>query len=311
MLFRHDYLIVAAAMAAGSLAYAQEDLPDSALQIEAEYSRSAANTAFGFGSLWIANGFKVLRLDVAAGDFIEIGLDGASQKQRKIAVGEDAVWVPDVGADVIFKIDPKSNAVVGAFPVDMLSTQGSIGVGAGSVWVVSADGFEKTLVRLDADTGDEQATIALPNAGLGVAVGFGAAWVTSGMGDSLYRVDVDTNAVTATLDVGDGPMFVAAGEDSVWVQIQGDASIVRVDGTSGDIAARIETGLPRGAADIEIGGGYLWLNTPYTVPLAQIDPASNTLVRRFSGPQGADAVDYGDGALWISGRSIKRVTPPE
>jgi len=311
MMFRSGWLTVAFALAVGSHACAQEDFPNEALQIEAEYPRSAMNTAFGFGSLWIANGFKTVRLDASTGEIIEINLDGASQKQRKIAIGEGAVWVPDVGADMVFKIDPTSNEVIGAFPIDMLATQGSIAAGAGSVWVVSADGFEKTLVRLNADTGEEQARIALPNAGIGVTFGFGSAWVTSGIGDALYRVDADSNAVTAELDLGDGPLLVVTGEGSVWVHLQSDASMVRVDGTKGDIVARIETGLPSGVADLEFGDGYLWVNTPYKVSLAQIDPGSNTIVRKFSGAQGADAIDFGDGALWISGRSIKRVTVPE
>jgi len=311
MTSRYFWLVATAAMIAGSLAIAQEELPDEVLQIEVEYPRSAMNTAFGFGALWVANGFTILRLNAATGEIFEIGLDNASQKQRKIAVGEGAVWVPDVGADMVFKIDPATNAVVGSFPVDMLSTQGSIGVGEGSIWIVSAEGFEKTLVRLDSVTGVQQAAIALPNACVGVAIGFGSVWVTSGTGDALYRVDASSNTLTATLDIGDGPMFVVAGEDSVWVHLQSDASIVRVDGASGDIVARIETGLPRGAADIEIGGGYLWMNTPYTVSLAQIDPGSNSMIRKFLSAQGADAIDYGDGALWVSGQSVKRVTPPE
>ena len=309
-MFRNAWIVAAAMLALGSKAYAQEDLSDEAIRIEAEYARSAMNTAFGFGSLWIANGFKVARLNAGTGEFLEIDLDGASQKQRKIAIGEGAVWVPDVGANLVFKIDPASNEVIASFPVDMLSTQGSIAIGAGSVWIVSAEGFEKTLVRLDSESGKEQASIELPNAGVGVAFGFGSAWVTSGMGDALYRIDADSNALMAQIAVGDGPLFLAAGEDSLWVHIQSDASIVRVDGTSSKVIAKIDTGLPSGVADIEIGGGYLWINTPYTVSLAQIDPNTNALIRKFSGAQGADALDYGDDSLWISARTIKRVTPP-
>lgn len=292
-------------------ARAQEELLEKDLIIEAEYPRSATNTAFGFGSLWIANGFKIVRLDGASGEIIEIGLTGSSQKQRKITVGDGAVWVPDVGTDTLFKIDPIENQVIGAFPVDMLATQGSIAVGAGSVWVILADNFEKTLARLDADSGEEQAKIALPNTGVGVAFGYNAVWVTSGMGDALYRVDAETNVVTEELKIGDGPLFATVGDGSVWVHIQSDASVVRVDGNDGTITARIETGLPSGAADIEFGDGYLWMNTPYNVPLAQIDPVSNTVARKFSGAQGADAVDFGEGTLWISGRSVKKVTLPE
>lgn len=291
--------------------YAQEELSSDDLVVERELKRSALNTAFGFGSLWIAAGFNVLRVDASTGEIVEINLNGASQKQRRVAIGEGAVWVPDVGSDGVFKINPETNSVVMKIDVDMLSTQGTIGVGEGSIWVVTADGFEKTIARFDAGTGERQATTDLPNAGIAVAVDFGAVWVTSNIGDELYRIDPETNSIAATQPIGDGPMFVTTGEGSVWVHIQSDASIVRVDGQTGNIVATVATGLPAGAADIEVGGGYVWMNTPYSVALAQIDPSSNSLVRRFSGPQGADSLEYGDGAVWIGGRSLRRVTPPQ
>ena len=86
MSFRHGWMFAAVGLAAGSVTDAQEDLSVEALQVEAEYVRTATNTAFGFGSLWIANGFKVVRIDASTGENTEIDLNGASQKQRKIAV---------------------------------------------------------------------------------------------------------------------------------------------------------------------------------------------------------------------------------
>lgn len=304
-------LTMASILMLAGAANAQEELSNDELVVESEMNRSATNTAFGFDSIWVAAGFNALRIDASTGELAEISLSNSSQKQRKISIGEGAVWIPDVGVDAVFKIDPATNEVAARIDVDMLSTQGSIGVGEGSIWVVTADDFEKTLARFDAETGEQQATIALPNAGVGVAVNFGSVWVTSNMGDELYRINPETNTVDAILPIGDGPMFVATGEDSVWVHIQSDASIVRLDGRTGEVVATIETGLPAGAADIEVGGGFLWMNTPYSVSLAQIDPSTNELVRRYSGSQGADSVDYGDGAVWIGGRSLKRVRPPE
>ena len=107
-------------------AWATEDLAVEDLIVEKEFKRNAGNMAFGYGSLWVATGFKVLRIDAANNEIAEIELEGATQRQRRVAVGEGAVWIPDVGKGVVFKIDPESDAVVAEIPVNMLSTQGSI-----------------------------------------------------------------------------------------------------------------------------------------------------------------------------------------
>lgn len=287
-----------------------EELPADDLAVVQEMKRNAMNTAFGFDALWVATGFKLLRVDPASNEITEIALKDASQKQRRIAVGEGAVWIPDVGAKTVFKVDPEAREVVAGIPLNMLSTQGSIGVGEGSLWVVSADGFEKTLVRIDAATGDLEASIALPSAGVGVMAAYGAVWVTSNMGDELHRIDPATNTVASTVKMGDGPLFMTAGFDSIWVHNQTDALVYRVDPANGEVLATIETGLPSGLADIDAGGGSIWINTPYNVPLAQIDPATDTLVRRYAGRTGGDTLRFGAGSLWIGGATLRRVTPP-
>jgi virginiamycin B lyase len=305
--------ILAIALSSGLLqttAAMGQDLAIEDLVVEAEIKRRAINTAFGFNSLWAANGFTVLRISATNNETVEFELEGASQKQRPIIIGDDAVWIADVGSDLIFKIDPKTNAVAATLPVDMLSTRGSIAIGEGSVWVVIAEEFEKTVARYDADTGHLQASIKLPSSGVGMAFGFGSVWVTSNTGDALYRIDPATNTVVSTTDLADGPRYMTTGQGSVWVHIQSDASIQRIDGQSGELLATIETGLPRGAAFLDLGGGFLWMNTVYKVPLAQIDPGTNKLVRRFSGQYIGGSIRFGAGSLWVGGATIKRITPP-
>ena len=81
---------------------------------------------------------------------------------RDIGIGEGAVWVPDCGKGVIFKVDPGSERVVLTLSVEMFTNEGSIGVGEGAVWVMTPERGGKTLTRLNAATGDVEATIALP-----------------------------------------------------------------------------------------------------------------------------------------------------
>jgi hypothetical protein len=45
--------------------------------------------------------------------------------------------------------------------------------------------------------------------------------------------------------------------------------------------------------------------------VAQIDPKTNTLIRKFMGGFGfGEAIRYGPGSLWVSGSSIHRIQPP-
>jgi streptogramin lyase len=291
-------------------ALATEELTAEDLSIKLEVKRNANNMAFGFDALWVAAGFNVLRIDATSNTVTEIKLEDASQKQRRVAVGEGAVWIPDVGSNAIYKIDPETNSVATKISVNMLSTQGSIGVGEASVWVVTAERFEKTLARYDAENGELIATIELPSSGVGVTVGYGSVWVTSNMGDELLRIDPSTNTVVGTTKLEDGPLFMVTGHGSVWVHIQSDASIQRVNAETGAVLATIKTGLPRGTGDIDAGGGYVWINTPYQVPVAQVDPETNTLVRKFTGKLGGDSIRFGADSLWIGGPSIRRVIPP-
>src|SRR5262249_40628832 len=223
---------------------------------------------------------KLARASAADNSVVDIELPGTIGKYRGIAVGEGAVWVPDIGAQTVYRVDPASNAVVATFPVFIFGSEGSIGVGEGAVWLTTADDHDKTLVRYSAATGAEEARIALPGPGIGVVVDFGSVWVTGYQEGALYRIDPKTNAVVGTTKLHARPRFVASGENGIWVLNQGDGTVQRIDGSTGELLATIETGLSGNGGDIVCGGGYVWVTMPMT-PVAQIDPKTNTLIRAF------------------------------
>jgi len=295
---------------APGLSSAAEEVPADKLVIQAKIPKGGDFMGFGFDSLWIVSGLKLVRVSAADNSAAEIELPGTIGKYRGIAVGEGAVWVPDVGAETVYKIDPASNTVVGTFPTFMLGSEGSVGAGEGAVWLTTADDHDKTLIRYNAATGAEEARIALPGPGIGVVVDFGSVWVTGYQKNELYRVDPKTNAVIVTIKLHERPRFIASGENSIWVLNQGDGTVQRVDGKTGELLATIETGLSGNGGDIVCGGGYVWVTMPGT-PVAQIDPGTNTLIRAFRGGTMGDAIRYGADSLWVSGSAIHRIQPPE
>jgi virginiamycin B lyase len=74
---------------------------------------------------------------------------------------------------VIFGIDPTDYSVVREIQVPMLSSEASIAVGEGAVWVITAEEIDETLTRFNAQTGIAEAKISLPSGSSSVVVDYG------------------------------------------------------------------------------------------------------------------------------------------
>ncbi len=285
------------------------------LTIEEKIPRKGDFLAFGFGSLWMMSDSdaRLVRVDPADNSVVDIEVPESSGLVRGIGAGEGAVWIPDVLADLVYKVDPATNKVVQSLAAPTNDPEGSIGVGEGAIWVVTEEDDHKYLTRFNAGTGAEEAKISLPG-GIGVVVDYGYVWVTDEKEGKLYRIDPKTNSIASATPLRGNPRFITSGEGSVWVFNQSDSTVQRVDGRTGEVAATIETGDPGGrpgrhGGDIVTGGRYVWVAMP-GMPVAQIDPGTNTLVRRFTGYGMGDAIRFGAGSVWVSGPSIHRIRPP-
>ena len=195
----------------------------------------------------------------------------------------------------------------------MLSSQGTIGVGEGAVWVVTAEEVERTLTRFNAENGAVEAKVSLPSSGAGVTVAYGSVWITSPIDGELYRIDPKTNAIVSTTKLRREPRYLTSGADSIWVLNSGDATVQRVNGTTAEVTATIEPTKGGNKGDIAFGGGYVWLSFPRAGAVLQIDPGSNGVTycdvsRPTYGSRGI--IRYGSGSLWIWTDAIQRVTPP-
>lgn len=310
-------LAVAASLWAGGAQAQQTPTP---LTIQETIPRDGFAMAFGFDSLWMMSGERLIRVSAADNSVAEIEIPVhenaamlmAIDKYRDLAVGEGAVWVPDMASSTVYKVDPATNSVVLAVETDIFGGEGSIGVGHGSVWVITFDKRNKSVTRYDAVTGAVQASIALPNASKEVVAAHGAVWVAAARRGELYRIDPDTNAVTATIAVTGSPRYLAAGEGSIWVFSPDDGIVQRVDGQSGDVVATITLGATDNDGDIVTGGGYAWVIMRRSA-VTRIDAATNQQAGVFSGGDGiilGRRLGFGGGTLWVSGGKIFRIAPP-
>ena len=91
--------------------------------------------AYGFDALWTMSDGKMVRINAADNSVLEIDLPVSENagllmeldKYRGIAVGEGAIWVPDMASSTIFKIDPEQNKLARTIATDIFGSKGSIG----------------------------------------------------------------------------------------------------------------------------------------------------------------------------------------
>ena len=121
----------------------------------------------------------------------------------------------------------------------------------------------------------------------------------------VVRVDPKTNLVTDRVEVGPNPRFTTAGGGSIWTLNQGDGSVSRVDVKSKKLVTDINIGAPGGGGEIAYGEGHVWV-TLFEIPLTQIDPNNNKVVKQWFGP-GGDAVRVGHGSVWLSNLRLQNV----
>ena len=158
-----------------------------------------AGIAFSRGSVWLLSSARpsaVLRLDpqtLAVQARIPLNPSG-QQHPLKEAWGlvgdDDRLWAANPNYNMVTEIDPAANAVkrhvrgISASPMDQPF---GVALAGRDVWVATRSG----VVRIDERTGAITGQIALRQAGsgfIGIAYGFGAAWVTHYDYDTLTRV---------------------------------------------------------------------------------------------------------------------------
>jgi hypothetical protein len=119
-------------------------------------------------------------------------------------------------------------------------------------------------------------------------------------GVSTPGVRREMTAITpaAVFPVPGTPDWQVVTEDAVWVSNAPKGTVHRLDIKTNTVAATIECGIPGTGGELAFGNGHVWA-TVFQVPLTEIDPATNAVVRQWFGA-GGDAVRVGHGSVWLS-----------
>ena len=205
----------------------------------------------------------------------------------EIAVGNDAVWLRQVGSGrpgpirgpgAVLRLDPKLKQIVARIPLRVSNFAGGIAVGERDVWVTEGSDGEN-VIRIDATTNEIVATIPLGKDPRAVAVGEGAVWVHAFT--TIYRIDPRTNEVVYWIPIW-ANVALAVGPNAVWLTNHLGGKVARIDPRTNAIVATIPVAPnPR---DILVGEDVVWIlhtafgTHPQPSYLSRIDPATNKVL---------------------------------
>lgn len=189
----------------------------------------ASAVAYGFGSLWVTKlrTGSLLRINPRTRQRVGAAIRmPPPSRPITVATDADAVWVAanrPGDTDAVIRVTPRrARPAVRTLPV--AGSIQDLAVGAGAVWVSTADGH---VVRIDADDASQR-SIPVGRRPRGVTVGAGAVWVANAGDNSLTRIGAKTLA-TRTVPLPYKPERVAVGGGSVWVTAQEAGRLLRLD----------------------------------------------------------------------------------
>jgi virginiamycin B lyase len=222
----------------------------------------------------------------------------------------ETLWVPLCGdRPTLARVSPATNKVIATLPFGPGDDEGGITASEDSVWLASDK--NGTLLRIDPVTNSVHQKITVPRGSANPFYMEGLVWITGNQTAVLTPVDAKTGEVFPSIDVGPNPRFLTSGAGSIWTLNQGDGTVSRVDIRTRKVVATIDAHLPGHGGEITFGAGSVWATT-LDVPLTQISPATNKIVRQWTGP-GGDSVRFGLNSLWLThykGGYLWRITPP-
>jgi streptogramin lyase len=255
-------------------------------------------------AVWVTSGRRniVARLDPKTNTVVTL-VETATRPCSGLAEAFGSIWVPICGdqdspeTKALQRIDPKMNKVSETIPIGPALSEGGLAANGDSIWMLTD--MKGLLARIDPDTNRMVAEIQVPSGSSVVVVGEDKAiWVVSTTESKVVRVDPNTNLITDRIEVGPNPRFTTVGGGAIWTLNQGDGTVSRIDVKTRKLVTNIEVGVPGGGGEIAYGEGFVWV-TVFDIPLTQIDPENNKVVKQWVGA-GGDAVRVGHGSVWLS-----------
>jgi YVTN family beta-propeller protein len=263
-------------------------------------------------AVWVTSGSKnrVHKLDAKTNKVAAI-VEVGTKPCAGLVAAFGSLWVPNCEDKTISRVDLKTDTVAATIFVGPANSEGGLTATADSIWMLSDP--RGVLSRIDPVTNRVVANIPVPAGSFVCVTGEDqAVWVVSTEQGLVARVDPKTNLVTDRVEVGPQPRFTTVGDGSIWTLNQGDGTVSRVDVKTKKLTATIDIGAPGGGGEIAFGEKFVWV-TIMEIPLTQIDPNTNKVIKQWMGA-GGDAVRVGHGSVWLSNlrqQNVWRIDPKQ
>ena len=190
-------------------------------------------------------------------------LDAIEGSSMQLVSGGAGVW--GAKGDTVFRVDtstsPASVHPSDTVPIPVIENElhnaglSGMAVGTDAVWVIHDDA-DRRLWRISATNPHITATVALPFAPAGIAVGFGRVWITDQLGNRVWELDPGTGRIDGSIAVDRDPVGVAVGGGAVWVTSAIDGTVTRIDPRSSRVSGQFAT--PGTTTQIAFGAGSVW-----------------------------------------------------
>ena len=257
---------------------------------------SPSAIAAGDGSIWVTNVDAHTVSRVDPVKQVVIQTIQVGNGPDGIAVGGGFVWVTNGLDGTVTKISPITDS-----PVDTIQVgNGPAGVATGARYVWVANSNDGTVTRIDERTDKPLAPINVGQSADGIAVEDGSVWVTSNVSGTVTRIDATGN-VAQSVATGDGADAVAAAPDSIWVANNLDGTVTRVDPTSSKGPVTIAVG--DGPSGIAVAGSAVWVSNELAGTLSRIDAVRNAVVQTVTTGNRPEGVVVSSGQLFVPVRA--------
>jgi YVTN family beta-propeller protein len=211
-----------------------------------------------------------------------------------VAVGFGSLWVSEVDAGLVVRIDPRRRAVVQTIPVGRGPS--AIAAGAGAVWVVNT--LDGTVSRVDPVAARVTQTIAAGSDPSAVVVSGGRVWVASHGDGTVLRIDPATGRRDGVIRTGSGPSGLAAAAGAVWVANDGSGTLTRIDAHDDTVTDTIHVG--DAPAAIAASRRGVWVLDLLDSTLSLINPQRDAVESTVPLSGSPDGMALADGAVWVT-----------
>ena len=249
--------------------------------------------AVGQGAVWVANEDEqsLARIDPTT---LLVQRTPLELTPTGVAVGAGAVWVAHGILGSVSRVGVDGSVLETIDDVAPRSSDGSIAVGEGAVWFVSAIGV---IAEIDPRTNQVVQTDVAGSLPSAVDTGFDGVWVANAGENNVVEINPRTVGVVDATGVGGSPRGVAVGERAVWVTSEADDSVSRIDAASGSVKT-IPVG--DGPTGIAFGEGAVWVVNTGDGTVSRIDPVTAEVVETIAIGNRPVGIAAGAGSVWVT-----------